>query len=128
LNNLMIYPMYHKTFSDKFGFTEDDICIVLHYHGQDDKKNAVKEWYNGYHAADHRLYNPWSILTFLDTKQLGRHWVDTAGGTATIMELIWHSGTDFKIKTTQLINREAVKVEISRKLDYSALRICTDSA
>ena len=44
------------------------------------------------------------------------------------MELIWHSGTDFKIKTTQLINREAIKVEISRKLDYSALCICTDSA
>lgn len=35
-------------------------------------------WYNGYKIGEEIIYNPWSVMQFLNTGQLLPHWIDTA--------------------------------------------------
>ena len=81
LNNLKVFPMYKENFADSFGFTEDEISIILQYCNKEVRLDDVKKWYNGYKAGNGiHLYNPWSINSFIDDGTLEAHWVDT--GTA----------------------------------------------
>jgi hypothetical protein len=78
LNNLKVFPMYDKQFADCFGFTEDEISLLLQYNGKEGQLDDVRQWYNGYWAGDDlRLYNPWSINSFIDDGTLRPHWIDT---------------------------------------------------
>src|SRR5687767_7267770 len=79
LNNLKVFPMYMEKFADSFGFTEDEISILLqHNNNKEVRLDDVRQWYDGYRAGNEiHLYNPWSINSYLDEGTLKAHWVDT---------------------------------------------------
>lgn len=78
LNNLKVFPMHNKKFADCFGFTEDEIIILLQHNDKNDQLDDVRQWYDGYRARNEiHLYNPWSINSYLDEGTLEAHWVDT---------------------------------------------------
>ena len=78
LNNLAVYPAYKSDYSDKFGYTEMEVAALLKHHGMSEHNEGVKEWYDGYSAAnDLHLYNPWSINMFIHAKTLSPHWLST---------------------------------------------------
>jgi len=61
------------------GFTEDEVFAGLDECGLSEKKECVKRWYDGFtfgHYTD--IYNPWSVLNFLDTGKLGIYWANTS--------------------------------------------------
>ncbi|PKY54607.1 DUF1703-domain-containing protein [Rhizophagus irregularis] len=121
LNNMLVFPMHNQEYADKFGFTEDEVFIILQYYNKS-QAEEVKDWYDGYMASNGRvhLYNPWSINKFISTNHLEAHWVDT-GGTATIKQLLWHSNEDFRNKTITLFQKGAINVGIMRVIDYNLL-------
>src|SRR4051812_34369129 len=65
LNNLCVYSMEASVYADKFGFTEEEVALLLYQHGVDIPFKDVQSWYNGYNSGktgrSHILYNPWSI-------------------------------------------------------------------
>src|SRR4051794_26494396 len=69
LNDLDVFPMHEQEYADKFGFTEDEVSIILQHYNKKDQLKEVKEWYDGYMASKGRihLYNPWSINKFIGT-------------------------------------------------------------
>jgi hypothetical protein len=78
LSGLMVFPMYNQEFASYFGFTEDEIFILLQYKDKIDKLDGIRQWYNGYQAGnDLHLYNPWSINSFLVKGILEAHWINT---------------------------------------------------
>lgn len=78
LNNLKVFPMHNKKFADCFGFTEDEISILLQHNDKKCQLDGVRQWYNGYWAGNYlHLYNPWSINSFIDDGTLKAHWIDT---------------------------------------------------
>ena len=78
LNNLKVFPMHDKKFADCFGFTEDEIFILLQHNNKEDQLDCVMQWYDGYMAGNNiHLYNPWSINSFIDGGDLKAHWIDT---------------------------------------------------
>ncbi|GBC05413.1 hypothetical protein RclHR1_06200018 [Rhizophagus clarus] len=121
LNNLSVFPMYVDKFATQFGFTEDEISILLQHYDKMERLNEVKEWYDGYRAGNGiYLYNPWSINQFIDTNTLKAHWVDT-GGTKAIKDLLWNSTEVFKKNTTMLLKGHAIKIGIKEDIDYNVL-------
>jgi hypothetical protein len=78
LNNIQVFPMHDQEYADKFGFTEEEILIILQHYNKS-QVEEVKDWYDGYMASNGRihLYNPWSINKFISTNNLEAHWVDT---------------------------------------------------
>ena len=80
LNNLNVYSILKDRYSDKFGFTEYEIEKMINYFGVVEEKEEFKKWYNGYIFGDTVIYNPWSVLCYLDDKNNGfmPYWVNTS--------------------------------------------------
>jgi hypothetical protein len=65
LNNLAVCSVLEPAFSTAFGFTEDEIVDLLARAGKGEQLATVQHWYNGYVFGGHVIYNPWSVLNFL---------------------------------------------------------------
>ncbi|KAJ3223312.1 hypothetical protein HDU81_009243 [Chytriomyces hyalinus] len=88
LNNLKVYTFNDHEFSDKFGFTSQEVDLLLKKRRRGLDVTAVKSWYNGYQSANGlEVYNPWSILCTCSDGMIQNYWVET-GGTDRIQELL----------------------------------------
>ncbi len=77
LNNLLVCDVTDDRYSNYFGFTTDETKDLLEYYGLE-LNNEVKEMYDGYKIGATEIYNPWSILCYIDTQELISHWVNTS--------------------------------------------------
>lgn len=66
LNNPKVYSVFDEPFSDCFGFTEDEVRGMLEYYGHPEKMDEAKDWYDGYRFGGREIYNPWSLLNYVD--------------------------------------------------------------
>jgi len=79
LNNLEVVTAASGKYADCFGFTEQEVFSSLDEFGLSDRKEEVKRWYDGFAFGKTRdIYNPWSILNYLDKKELNTYWVNTS--------------------------------------------------
>ncbi len=78
LNHASNFTIFRENFGDKFGFLENEVAALLLEHNMMDQLCAVRSWYNGYHIGPHAIYNPWSILQYLEQKKLEPYWVNTS--------------------------------------------------
>ena len=79
LNNLKVITITSDEYADTFGFTEKEVFEALENQGLGSEKQKVKEWYDGFIFGEHRgIYNPWSILNFLDNGKFDTYWVNTS--------------------------------------------------
>src|SRR5436190_12897537 len=62
LNHLSVYTILDTEYSDKFGFTQKEVDQLLQSYDLTDKKNEIKNWYDGYIFGNMNVYNPWSLL------------------------------------------------------------------
>ncbi len=77
LNNLRTYTILSDDYTDIYGLTEEEVEKSLKDYGIEAEISKVKDWYDGYKFGDSEVYNPWSILNFLQDKELRAYWVDT---------------------------------------------------
>lgn len=80
LNNVAVYSLLRADFSTCFGFTEPEVARLLERAGRGEMLEIVRAWYNGYLFGGTVIYNPWSILSFLEdsTGEPKPHWVGTS--------------------------------------------------
>ena len=79
LNNLTVVTVTTEKYTDCFGFTEEEVFAALDEFGLSDHKQQVKDWYDGFTFGSRKdIYNPWSIINFLDERKLGAYWVNTS--------------------------------------------------
>ena len=80
LNNLDVYTLLATQFRDSFGFTEAEVVGLLDRAGCSNRMDEVRSWYNGYLFGGEVIYNPWSVLTFLDRgeERPRAYWVSTS--------------------------------------------------
>ena len=79
LNNIKVHSILNKRFTEYFGILETEVEDALKDFGLEYDLLDVQKWYNGYLFGDTKVYNPWSIINFLDEKKLGAYWVNTSG-------------------------------------------------
>ena len=79
LNNLEVVTTTSKKYEDCFGFTEEEVFAALDEYGLSDQKGEVKKWYDGFtFGTQTDIYNPWSILNYLDKKQFAPYWANSS--------------------------------------------------
>ncbi len=79
LNNLAVVTTTSEKYEDAFGFTEAEVFAALEEFGLSDRAQEVKRWYDGFtfgKVTD--IYNPWSIINYLDRKKVGLYWANTS--------------------------------------------------
>ena len=78
LNNLRVYTVLDKNYSDAFGLTETEVEKSLEYYELSENIEEVKKWYNGYKFGDIQIYNPWSIVNYLEDREINVYWINTS--------------------------------------------------
>ena len=69
LNNLEMDSVLHTRFGDSFGFTQEEVEGLLAYYDLSEQLEEVKKWYDGYLFNDFEIYNPWSILKYVNDRK-----------------------------------------------------------
>ena len=120
LNNLKIYSILDKEYSDFFGFTQEEVKKALEDFKIEYELPDVKSWYDGYKFGNSEVYNPWSILNFLQHKELEAYWVKTSSNFL-IKEVLKNTNLDVKESLENLFNGENVEEVITGNSDLSSL-------
>lgn len=79
LNNLGVYTLLRPEFRDRFGFTTAEVAGLVQLTGGAAVQKDLERWYNGYMFGGELIFNPWSVLNFLDSqdRRFRPYWVAT---------------------------------------------------
>ncbi len=122
LNNLKVITTTSDSYATVFGFTEAEVFQALEEQGLAHEKERVKKWYDGFvFGKQTDVYNPWSIINFLDTNgQYGTYWANTSSNSL-VSKLIQESGQRIKTTFEALLRGEVISCPIDEQIVYSQL-------
>ena len=121
LNNLKVVTVTSDEYADVFGFTEDEVFDALERFGLEAEKDEVKRWYDGFVFGSHRdIYNPWSILNFLDTGMVGTYWANTSSNSL-VGRLLREGDSSIKLTFEELLRGEKIQRPIDEQIVYNTL-------
>ncbi|WP_335984924.1 AAA family ATPase [Fusobacterium polymorphum] len=120
LNNLRTYTILSDDYTDSYGLTEEEVEKSLKDYGIEAEISKVKDWYDGYKFGDSEVYNPWSILNFLQDKKLRAYWVDTSGNDL-INNVLKMRNKNIITALERLFNEEGLRQNISGTSDLSKI-------
>ncbi len=121
LNHLKVVTTTSEKYATCFGFTEEEVFGALEEYGLSEEKEKVKRWYDGFiFGKEADIYNPWSIINFLDTKQYEPYWANTSSNKL-VSELIKKSSLEIKQKFYDLLEGKSILSPIEEQLVYDRL-------
>ena len=121
LNNLKVVTTTSDEYATAFGFTEEEVFAELEDYGYGDKKAEVKGWYDGFIFGNHEdIYNPWSILNFLDTGKIATYWANTSSN-GLVGKLVRESGKRIKMDFEALLKGDIIRCPIDEQIVYNQL-------
>ena len=121
LNNLKVITTTSDEYATAFGFTEEEVFDSLEECGLSDKKEAVKSWYDGFIFGNVKdIYNPWSILNFLDTGKIGTYWANTSSNSL-VGKLLREGNSRIKEKFEILLRGGSIESTIDEQIVYNQL-------
>ena len=121
LNNPEVVTITSEKYATAFGFTEEEVFQALDEYGYGDRKEQVKQWYDGFIFGKQRdIYNPWSILNYLDKGKIAAYWANTSSNSL-VSELIREGNADIKSDFEYLLKGETIRVAIDEQVVYDQL-------
>ena len=112
LNNLKVDTILNKKYSEYFGLLEDEVIEMLDYFGMKYKIEEVKEWYDGYIFGESEVYNPWSIVNYIDNGEIKAYWANVSGNTL-LENMLDHAGENVYDDLKRFTNGESIEKYIS---------------
>ncbi len=126
LNNLKVVTMTSNRYASCFGFTEQEVFSAMDEFGMTNKEEA-KYWYDGFTIGNLRdIYNPWSVINFLDEGRLRPYWANTSSN-GLISRLIREGSREIKIQFESLLQGGSIKSEIDEEIIFSQLDLDENS-
>ena len=121
LNNLKVVTTTSDEYMDSFGFTENEVFDALEEYGLASEKEEVKKWYDGFIFGTHEdIYNPWSILNFLDTGKYKTYWANTSSNSL-VGKLLQEGNCRIKEKFETLLHGEKIRSPLDEQIVYNQL-------
>ncbi len=121
LNNLKVVTTTSDGYADCFGFTEGEVFAALDEFGMSGKKGEVKEWNDGFTFGGREdIYNPWSILHYLDTGKLGNYWANSSSNSL-IGKLIREGSPEIKMTMEELMDGGSFHTTFDEQIVFSQL-------
>ena len=112
LNNLKVDTILNKKYSEYFGLLESEVIEMLDYFGMRYKIEEVKEWYNGYIFGESEVYNPWSIVNYIDNGEIKAYWANISGNTL-LENMLNHAGESVYEDLKRFTDGESIEKYIS---------------
>lgn len=120
LNNLKVVTTTSNEYTTAFGFTEEEVFAAMDEMGMTEKEK-VKKWYDGFvfgNTSD--IYNPWSILNYLDTGKISTYWANTSANSLA-GKLIREGNRQIKESFETLMQGGTIVTEMDEQIVYNQL-------
>lgn len=118
LNNLKVNNIFSEKYSEYYGLTENEVVEAVKYYGLEYEMEDVREWYDGYQFGETEIYNPWSIINFLDEKKLRPYWIGVSGN-KTIYDLLGKADKKVIEDLEKLFVGKTVYKAINEYMEYA---------
>lgn len=122
LNNIRVFSVLDKKFSEFFGFTTSEVQQIAAYYEQTDKLPELKAWYDGYKFGDTEIFNPWSVINYFSNNcQAMPYWVQTSANTI-IQEILKTYNDDTYRNLHALLGKTEVQSIVRTNIIYPKLK------
>jgi hypothetical protein len=131
LNNLNVYPVTDNGFAEYFGFTEEEVRVITAFYHLDDKFEEIKEWYDGYLFGETEIYNPWSVLKYVQTALTNSevfpmpYWSNTSSNDI-IRQLIFDGCDGTRNTIEELMTGSTISAPIYEDITYRNIDVNND--
>ncbi len=125
-NNLDIFSVLSPHFTDSYGFTQEEIDIMLEYYGISDRAKDIKEWYDGYLFDKTEIYNPWSIIycvkNIMANPEYGyrQYWNNTSSNSI-VRDIIQKGNDTMRDAIEDLMNGKTIESTIYENMTYDSI-------
>lgn len=127
LNNVTVYSLLQPQYSKHFGFTEEEVHELLVQSKLEGQESEVKKWYNGYIFGGTTVYNPWSIVNYINDQVFKAYWINTSDNQL-IRDLLVRSSNEFKEQFELLLQDKTTSKLIDENMVFGDLRNKNDAA
>lgn len=132
LNNLKMVSILDIGYSEQFGFTQKEVDSMLQSYNITGRQEEVKAWYDGYIFGKTEVYNPWSILMYVDSLCQDKdtepkpYWANTSSNSI-IRELIEHADNTVKQEMETLIDGGTIEKPVHEEVTYEDIYNSADN-
>ena len=132
LNNLEVDSCLHTRYADSFGFTEQEVNAMLAYYDLLEELPEVKRWYDGYLFNETEIYNPWSILKYVNdrkdkvTKFALPYWSNTSSNSI-IREMVEEADEEARTDLETLMNGGSIEKRVHEGITYGDIHQSQDN-
>ena len=120
LNHFMVYTVIDDKYASRFGLTSEETRQALEDFNME-LTFEVRQYYDGYRFGNIEIYNPWSILSYIEKKKLKSYWMKTSTN-ALIRESILNADHVFKQSFERLIEEGVITVNVNWEAAFIELK------
>ena len=132
LNNLKVISITSQTYAEHFGFTQVEVEQMLRDYGLEENVETVRKWYDGYRFGDAEVYNPWSVINYVDSCYKDKHafakpyWSNTSSNSI-VRNLVEHADISVKQEIEALIEGGTIEKPIHEVITYDDMDSTEDN-
>lgn len=127
LNNLVVNTILDEKYSSYFGFTSDDVSEMAAYYGMKEKLPEIKEWYDGYLFGNNEIYNPWSVISYINNNCKPKAFWSRTSGNEIIGQLIQNADSEIYKNLTLLLQGKEIQSIIDTDIIYPEINGNSDT-
>ena len=117
LNNLKVNTIFSEKYSEYYGFTEEEVLEAVKYYDMEYEMQDIRKWYDGYQFGKSEVYNPWSIINFLNERELKAYWIGVSGNSM-INDLLSKGDRHIVENLEKLFNEEIIYKAVRDYTEY----------
>lgn len=123
LNNLKIISVTDTMYAEHFGFTTQEVDKMLQFYGRDAAMDTVKRWYDGYLFGETFVYNPWSVINYVEqiwanAKAFPKPFWSNTSSNSIIRNLVEHADIGVRQEIEALIQGKSIEKLIQEDITY----------
>ena len=132
LNNLNVISITSDSFAEHFGFTPEEVEQMLKAYGLAENLETVKKWYDGYCFGDTEVYNPWSVINYVnscyrDKKAFAKPYWSNTSSNSIVKNLVEHADLSAKQEIEALIEGGTIEKPIHEDITYDDMESTQDN-
>ena len=122
LNNLKVNSILEERYSEYFGFTKDEIRDMMEYYGRIDKYEEICEWYDGYRFGNTDIFNPWSVLNYMDENCSAKAYWQSTGDNSIIRQIVAEADDETPDNLRKVMQGQMVSSYVDTSVIYPEIR------
>ena len=123
LNNLKIISILDDRYAEHFGFTDEEVVKICDDYNMEQKYETIKQWFNGYIFGETNVYNPWSVMQYVDDLKANinrlpkSYWANTSSNSI-VKSLIERADDITKGEIEALIEGKTIEKPVHEDITY----------